>query len=280
MTNDSFAARFSRLNDSNYAEWALRMEAVLVRAGLWAMIDIAVDETNTDASTIASEIEDAKKKRSAEKMNEAHAEIILRVEDGQLAHCMRSTDPREIWHTLESVHRAAGFATSLALRRKFLTAKKTSTQTMQAWLGQVQALAFRLQQAGIVISDQDKILALTMGLPPAYDAVIINFDSTPSDQLTLNHVIARLLNEEVRQIASNPDVPEDNIDEAMAATPGGKARRSRQAGNNADITCFFCDKKGHYKSECPDKRAWDKSKGKEVAAAFEELSDSESEGFF
>ncbi|KDR81147.1 hypothetical protein GALMADRAFT_16886, partial [Galerina marginata CBS 339.88] len=152
---------FTRLNDTNYAEWALRMEAVLIRAGLWSTIDI------------------------------------------------------------QSVHRAAGFATSLALRRKFLTMKKTKTQTMQAWIADVQGLAFRLEQAGIDVADQDKILALTMGLSPSYDAVIINFDATPSDQLSLTHVIARLLNEEVRQAKPDgDDDSKDEPDEAMAVTRG------------------------------------------------------------
>ena len=47
-------------------------------------------------------------------MDEARAERILCVEDGQLSH-MRSQDPLEIWETLERVHCVAGFATSLAL---------------------------------------------------------------------------------------------------------------------------------------------------------------------
>jgi len=270
--------RFDRLNDTNYAEWALRMEAVLIRVGLWSVVKTQVNEVGKDASTIAAEHESAKKARSAEKMSEARAEIILRVEDGQLSHCMRSSDPMEIWETLESVHRAAGFATSLALRRRFLTMKKTETQTMQAWIGQIQGLAFRLDQAGIAATDQDKILALTMGLPSSYDAVIINFDSTPSDQLTLNHVIARLLNEEVRQMGNEKPAEDKDQDEAMAAV-GAKTRRFKSAAANAEISCFFCDKKGHYKSECPEKRAWEKKKEKDTAAAAEEEEfDSESEG--
>jgi len=214
-------------------------------------------------------------------MNEARAEIILRLEDGQLSHCLRTNDPRAIWLVLESVHRAAGFATSLALRRKFLTLKKTPSETMQAWIGQIQALGFRLEQAGITVSDQDKILALTMGLPSSYDPVIINFDSTPTDQLTLSHVVSRLLNEEVRQISgtqpSNPDDTSEEVhDEAMAVRGGG---RRAGGGNQLDVVCFFCDKKGHYKSDCPERLAWEGAKAKKgtkghgVAAAFEEDED-------
>jgi hypothetical protein len=284
MPDSSFIVRFNRLNDTNYAEWALRMEAVLVQTGLWSMIDLGIDPTGKDASMIAAEEAAAMKKRTADKMNEARAAIILRVEDGQLAHCLRSKDPKEIWEVLESVHRAAGFATSLALRRRFLTMKKEDSQTMQSWIGQVQARAFRLEHAGIKVAEQDKILALTMGLPIAYDAVIINFDSTSPDQLTLSHVISRLLNEEVRQLgnenSTNPEATTN--DEAMAVTSvGAKGRRSgvkATTTGNPDVTCYFCDKKGHYKSECPERLAWEKSKGHEMAAGVEE-DDSEDDEF-
>ena len=133
------SARFQRLNDTNYAEWSLRMEAILIRGGLWGMIKPEIDQrkedgTEKDASTIVLELEVALKARTVSKMNEARAEIILRLEDGQLSHCLRSNDPHVIWLVLESVHRAAGFATSLALRRNFLTLKKTPSNTMQAWI--------------------------------------------------------------------------------------------------------------------------------------------------
>ena len=81
---------FARLNNSNYAEWAVRMQAILVRHGLWSQIvNIVVNETGKDAATVAAEIEDLKKRRSVEKMDEACAEMVLRVKDGQLSH-MRS----------------------------------------------------------------------------------------------------------------------------------------------------------------------------------------------
>lgn len=132
-----------------------------------------------------------------------------------------------------------------------------------------------MEHGGIEVTAQDQVLALTMGLPPSYDAVIINFDATPPEQLTVNHVITRLLNEETRQISS-PDAPtpSDNpADEALAVTA---ARR-----NSADVLCFFCDKKGHFKSDCPEKSAWEAAKRKKrigaAAAVFEE-DDSDFEG--
>jgi len=274
--SESDTPRFTRLNDANYAEWALRMEAVLIRKGLWLVVDVIVPNADAkDDDTVELELQKLLKARTASKMAEARAELILRVEDSQLSH-MRQSDPREIWLTLQRVHRASGFATSLALRRLFLTMKKSDPQSMQAWIGEVKALEFRMEEAGIDVSEQDIILALTMGLPAAFDPVIINFDSTPSDQLTLDHVIGRLLNEETRQKSTATLTrirvkKEEPQEEAMLATGTGRWRGSNFSASN--VTCFFCDQKGHIKTECQEKKEWErlkteKEKGGVAAAVF------------
>ena len=80
---------------------------------------------------------------------------------------------------------------SLALQRKFLTAKRTDDQSMQSWIGQIRSQAFTIEEVtGTKVSDQDKILALTMGLPSSYDPVIINFDAALPDSLTFNSIVA------------------------------------------------------------------------------------------
>ena len=117
-----------------------------------------------------------------------------------------------------------------------------------------------------MVSNQDKILALTMGLPSSYNTVIINFNSTPSDQLTLSHVISCLLNEEVHQISgsklSDNNDAEEVQDEAMAVIGQDSGGQQAGGGNPSDVICFFCDKKGHYKSDCPNRLAWEKVKKK------------------
>ena len=230
----------TQLNDSNYPEWAIRMEAILVQEDLWPMVEISV---NTEGKTVQeTAVAKEKAKCTKDKMARAQAEMILQVEDNQLVHMM-STDPMEIWQILQCVHQAAGFATSLSLRQKFLTTKKSDSQTMQSWIGYIQGLAFQMENANIAVIDQDKILAITMGLPPSYDNVIINFNSMSPNTLTLNLVITCLLNEEVQQTTSALIKQEDHSDEAMAVSC------------TREIVCYFCDAKGHYKSDFPEKKA-------------------------
>jgi hypothetical protein len=250
MTDDS-SARFPKLNDTNYAQWSIMMEAELTRKGLWTnIVEVVVEKDGKTEEEVQKDYMAKLVKRSASKMAEARSEMILRVDGGQLPH-MISRDPLEVWSNLRTVHRARGFATSLALHRKFLTLRKTLKMTMQAWIGEIRGQAFAMKLAEIEVSDQMVILALTLGLPPSYDNVIINFDSTDPIQLTLENVIVRLLNEETRQSSRRTqavDTPRPDFDNAaMAAVPIPRGK----------IACFFCDQVGHYKSECPEKAKWD-----------------------
>ena len=58
--------RFPNLNDSNYAEWSVQMEAILIRRGLWSMVKIPISGVDAEGavkavSTIMAELEEAKK---------------------------------------------------------------------------------------------------------------------------------------------------------------------------------------------------------------------------
>ena len=129
------SAHFQCLNDTDYTEWSLRMEAILIHRGLWAMIHLEIDKLKADSMEkdmlmITLELKAALKVHTVTKMNKAWAKIILHLEDGQLSHCLWTNDLHAIWLILESIHHTAGFVTSLVLCHKFFTLKKTPSDTM------------------------------------------------------------------------------------------------------------------------------------------------------
>lgn len=265
-------SRFPKLNDTNYAQWHIQMEAHLIKKKLWSnLVEITINdpEDKMTQDEVNAAAEKVREKRDVEKIAEARAELILNVEGNQLAH-MKSKDPEEIWNNLRIVHRARGFATSLALRRKFLTSKKGRNQLISNWIAEIEYMAFNMELVDIEVSDQDKILALTLGLPPSYESLIISFDGTSPDQLTLENVMVRLLNEENRQ-RSRPTQTQ-----GQASTPtGGEA-----LAVSPTLTCYFCDKPGHLKKDCLEHKAYLKSKNVAGAAnVVDEDSDEEDDIF-
>ena len=128
---------------------------------------------------------------------------------------------------------------------------------MSAWVGHVKAMSHRLEDIGVDISDEDTILALTMGLNKSYDSFIISLDTTPPEQLTLEHVISHMLNEEVRR---------DNVDIQGVATKSkgggmnGEVRVKKEENvamaamqRDGPTMCWRCGKTGHVKAFCKEK---------------------------
>jgi hypothetical protein len=241
--SDTVSHRFVLLNHTNYAQWSMRMEAELVRKDFWGLI------TGDETTPKKPEDVPAFRKRQAA----CRAEIILRADDSQLSH-MRDNDPKIVWEELAKVHRARGFGTRLSLRRGFLTASMREDQTMQAWVGEVRSLAYRLKDIGVRVDDEEIIVVLTIGLPPAYKTLVISLDSVDTDKLTLEFVITRLLNEEAQQLGQ----PEQTVLKAEPKEEGGGlalAAHSRHEAGTLKVTCFYCMKRGHYAADCPVKKA-------------------------
>lgn len=244
--NNSLTSRACRLGTGNYSEWAVRMEALLVRKDLWSVVDPEerkgeVTEGKESgkkegtSDTAAAVIDEGTKKQMAQ----ARATIIEHMETSQLAYT-RSRDPREIWLKLKSVHRARGLATEIALKRKFLTSIKDPELSMQEWISYIMGLHWELEELGVTLSDKDVILALTTGLGAEYENLVISLDSAPTSHLTVDFVIQRLLNEAARR--------------GNQASTFGESAQTETALAVQDRTCWICGKKGHRKANCPKKK--------------------------
>jgi hypothetical protein len=242
--------RFPPLNDDNYTEWSIRMEAELIRKSLWDNVQCEVSVEGKTTDEAKEVVTKWRGKRTQKKMAETCAEIILRVEDSQLAH-IRTRDPETLWGNLLQVHRARGLATRLALRRKFLTSVK-GADAMSAWIGRVKAMAFRLTEIGVAVTDEDQILALTMGLDASYEPFVISLDSTQPELLTLDYVIHRLLNEDVRR---------DNQEKGKVSNGNKEVKVKKDkdnvafaaVANDSPRVCWRCGKTGHIKAFCKEK---------------------------
>jgi len=199
--------QFAELDEGGYEDWAPKMEALLIEADLDEVVF-------GDASPPVGSPNSKPVKAWEKKKRLAKAKITLYVAKSQLPHLRVSNDPRVIWAELKRVHRASGFGTLLAMRRRFFSMRAGPEQTMLSWIADVRHAAYLLEQAGYELNDVDKVLALTQGLPPSYSTFLITLDAL--DSPTFDTVVGKVLNEETRQKFSPPMDPSPSTDSSSS----------------------------------------------------------------
>jgi hypothetical protein len=126
---------------------------------------------------------------------------------------------------------------------------------MNQHVDKLDELVTKLEMAGKEIGEREQVDILLNSLSEPYAQVVIGIENWNEDKITLAEVTSRLLHEEEKHEQANKK------DEA-AFQAGGKGKRRR---DKSQVTCYGCNKKGHYKSECPEKE-----KGEDTAARADE----------
>jgi len=165
----------------------MQMEALLKEKELW-------DTVTGDKPLPTSGPNSKAMKAYVRKQKLAKVKIILHLDKSQLPHAHFDT-AKEIWDNLKRIHLTRSFGTLLAIHRKFFSMVK-GDKTMEAWVASVCDAAHCLEAADFEVKDIDLIVALTQGLPEEYFPLIVSLNATPIDQLNVDSIITRLLNEE------------------------------------------------------------------------------------
>ena len=250
---------FDKLNETNYDDWKIQMEALLEEKGLFGVVsgrDI-LPTTGPNSKGV---------KAFLEKQHLARSKIILAIEPSQLLHVRNKENPLVIWQNLTQIHRARGLGILLTMRMDFLKMSMPPGSTIASYVASICHAAYRLEECyqaeeddsvsiSTIISPSipttrtpidsnlNKISILLNGLPPAYQPVIVNITGTPLASLTFEDVITRLMNEEgcLRNIVSptaTPSVTSDSHDQAYAAV---HVRKASHPSPPLRRTCLMLD---------------------------------------
>jgi hypothetical protein len=266
---------FDKLNETNYDDWKIQMEALLEEKGLFGVVSgrDVLPATGPNSKGVRTFLE---------KQRLARSKIILAIDPSQLPHVRNEEDPFVIWKNLARIHRARGLGVLLTMRMDFLKMSMPPGSTIASYVASIRHAAYRLEECyqaeeddsvslsliispsisttrPPIVSHLDKISVLLNGLPPAYQPVIVNITGTPLTSLTFEDVVTRLMNEEgrLRNIVSptiTPSVTSDSYDQAYYAAkrvPNGKSSKSAPSKDMSKVRCHKCGGVGHYRCDCP-----------------------------
>jgi hypothetical protein len=237
-----------KLDNDNYYAWSYRMEMKLRKFGVWSIVD------GTESRPVGSDNHKVVKAWQT-RVDLALSEIIGEVSDSQLVHTRVSRNPAEIWERLQATHLSQGLGSIIAIWQRLFTLKKANDTSIQAHASVIRELADKLTSLGDGPSETFLVSVLMLSLPESYSTLVISLD-THDDRTKFDFVVQRCMNEEARQAIGTAH---DTTQKAF------HANASRTKRNKADITCYECGQKGHYRNECPKLKNEEKKEPKDDA---------------
>jgi len=236
MMAESKLITVTKLNNTNYQSWKFKIRMLLIRESTWNTIQEERPERPTDDWI--------------KKDEKAQSTISLSVEDNQIVHICKCESAKDMWDELQKVHERANLSNKLYLMRKLYQTKLKPDQDMQNYIRSTLEMVERLRGIGEEIPDFHIAALLLSGLPDSYETLVTALDARPDDELTLEYVKGKLVDEYRRRSDSSTS---DNLESALkthdktkfkgkAAGSSSKPRETRE--------CHYCKKPGHLKRDC------------------------------
>ncbi|XP_061395868.1 uncharacterized protein LOC133331495 [Musca vetustissima] len=194
------------------------MELLLLERELW---DIIVQEVPSapDAKWL---IRDGK----------ARATIGLAVEESQKVHIKKLKTAKEFWNVLKKHHEKSNLTNKVSLLRQLSTKRMQGGQAMEEHITEFMDIVDRLNDLGEEIGEHKTVAFLLGSLPEEYNSLVSSLEMRPENDLTVDLVKEKLLQEFTRKSEVAP----------MADTVFKTQKKFKPK-------CFSCDCRRHKGSD-------------------------------
>lgn len=198
-----------------------------------------------------------------EAWNDSNAKAMLLVstamEFNQLQTVMACQTAKDMWDRLKIIHEQRSAVNKVALKQQFFSYKMSESDTIAQHISKIESMSQALSDVGEPIAELDKIAKILGGLPAKYGSFVTAWDSYDENKQTFDNLTARLLKEkkrlsQVEEVTTAfSAIKVDKVDKVSNKTQIKASYLNKQNKRSVDKTnveCYFCHKKGHFKSEC------------------------------
>ena len=227
MSSDKLS--IEKLDVDNYAIWSVDMKWLLITKCCWSAIS---DPDNVEEET------DMK----------ALALIGLHVQKHHKSSLADCETAKEAWDLLSTVYKAKSNARRLQLRKELNNLKLAVDEPLTKYVARARGIRDQLLAAGQEIKEEEVAWSVLAGLPDNYESMV-NIIEAGSEELDLDDMLPKLL----------------IVEQRMAKQlPGTVAAYYHGSGNGPN--CWKCGKKGHVHRDCPEFKAENNNKYRQVLA--------------
>lgn len=197
----------------------------------------------TDDTTAKVTEKQQKREHELKRRRKCKRLLIERIHDSQLEYVQDKRSPKEIWTTLKNVFERTSVASRMHLQRQILSMKFDGGRLTDHFL-RFDRLVREFRGTGAEMSDIDAVCHLLLTLGPAYGTVVTSIETMSEENLTMEFVKCRLLDEETKQRGLGVE----------SFTPANETAAFSGTKMQKKIRCFSCKKEGHKSVDCPEKK--------------------------
>ena len=251
-TSSDFALKITKLNGSNYRNWAFNIRLYLESLDLFGHVDGSAVSPAEDAA-------DAIKKAFRSASKKAWTYICLAIEPEQQIHVRDTTTAKEAWDALKNQFARESILQKVRLRQSYYTCKFPSGGNMLAHINHMRSLHDQMKEMGINVDDKELAMTLLGSLPEQFKPLITALDAVGEDNLSFEKVKGMLLNDADRM--SDTKKAEDAFSAQRGFDRKGKRwprhdnprKGDGKTGKSFSGLCHYCQERGHFARDCPKK---------------------------
>jgi len=156
-------------------------------------------------------------------------------------------------------------------RREFYTVAMNVGEGILRYINRVRNLGENLKAMGGEVTDMDVAMSVQNGLTSKYDNLLVALDAKGENELSLDFVKSRLVQQERRQADKSPSTKRVGDMALVGANYRGQGRR----GDLPKIECYYSHKFGHIPHDSPELKAKKQRQYKVAAIPADDGSDSD-----